>query len=118
MLFKRIVTAIFVTFLISQAAIAAAPVVSELPVKLGDSVDDVKHAFNTTLDPEIIESAVPSPSQTRKKQLRLKTKGVWIFFEKERVVTYRVDAPFKGNIGGVKLGDDVTKLTVASRTIA
>lgn len=111
MLFKRVVTAVVLTFIINQAAIAEAPVVTDLPVKLGDSVDDVKHAFGTTLDPKLMESAIPSPSQTRKKQLRLKTKGVWVFFEKERVVTYRVDAPFKGNIGGVRIGDDVTKLT-------
>jgi len=109
--FKRFATAVFVTFLINQAAVAAAPAVTDLPVKLGDSVDDVKQAFGTTLDPEPMESAVPSPGQTKRKQLRLKTKGVWFFFEKERVVTYRVDVPFKGNVGGVKLGDDVTKLT-------
>ncbi|CAJ0813507.1 MULTISPECIES: hypothetical protein [Ralstonia] len=87
----------------------AAPVVTDLPVKLGDSVDDVKRALGTSLDPEQMDQL--APNLPKKKQLRLKTKGIWVFFEKDRVTTYRVDAPFKGSVGGVHVGDDVVTLT-------
>lgn len=92
-----------------HGTVFAAPTVTDLPIKLGDSVEDVKRALGTALDPEQMDQSIPN--LPKKKQLRLKTKGIWVFFEKDRVTTYRVDAPFKGSVGGVHIGDDVVTLT-------
>ena len=96
-----------------QGAAFAAPTVTDLPIKLGDPIDDVKRALGTSLDPEQIDQPIPTPTLPKKKQLRLKTKGIWVFFEKDRVTSYRVDAPFRGGVGGVHVGDDVVTLTKA-----
>lgn len=113
MQFRGLVAAVAVAVAcsVSHGALAAAPTITDLPVKLGDSVEDVKRALGTTLEPEPMESAVPNmPGRPKKFQLRLKTRGIWVFFEKDRVVTYRIDAPFRGTVGGVKIGDDISKL--------
>ncbi|MCO5400808.1 hypothetical protein [Ralstonia soli] len=107
----RLAAAMATLLLACHGTAFAAPTVTDLPVKLGDSVDDVKRALGTTLDPEPMDQ--PNPALPKKKQLRLKTKGIWVFFEKDRVTTYRVDAPFKGSVGGVHVGDDVVTLTKA-----
>ncbi|ALF86582.1 MULTISPECIES: hypothetical protein [Ralstonia solanacearum species complex] len=107
---RRFVTAAAaVLCLACQSTAFAAPTITDLPIKLGDTVDEVKRALGTALDPEPIDQ--PNPMLPKKKQLRLKTKGIWVFFEKDRVTTYRVDAPFKGSIGGVHIGDDIVTLT-------
>jgi hypothetical protein len=40
----------------------------------------------------------------------LKTRGVWVFFTKGKVTSIRLDMPFAGNIGGIKLGDSSSKI--------
>lgn len=103
--------AAMVTLLLACHGTAFAATTTELPIKLGDSVDDVKRALGTTLEPEQMDQL--APNLPKKKQLRLKTKGIWVFFEKDRVTAYRVDAPFKGSVHGVHVGDDFVTLKKA-----
>ena len=85
------------------AAVAAAQqrAIEGLPIKLGDSIETVKAALGTALEPEAYRSAAQRNART----LRLKTKGIWVFFDQDgRAYNIRLDAPFDGNVGGVKIG--------------
>jgi len=77
--------------------------IESLPIKLGDTYEQVKAAYQTPLEPE------PAPSTVKgATQLRLKTKGVWFFFNKDgKIYTIRLESPFPGSIGGVRIGDKV-----------
>lgn len=77
--------------------------ISGLPIKPGDSIEKVKAALVTDLEPEPFDK---NANQKNLKQLRLKTKGIWVFFNQfGDVETIRLDAPFPGNIGGVGIGN-------------
>lgn len=81
--------------------------VEGLPVALGDSIKQVQTAFATQLEPEHYDSPLAKDGYT----LRLRTKGVWTFFDKSgKARTIRLDAPFEGSVGGVKLGDSAATL--------
>lgn len=72
-----------------------------LPIKLGDSVEKVRAALGTTLEPESFTRAAEGDA----KALRLKTKGIWVFFDREgRTYGIRLEPPFAGNAAGVKIG--------------
>ena len=87
---------------VSGLALAQTKTIEGLPIRPGDSIEKVKTALRTTLEPEESKSAL----QRNTKQLRLKTKGIWAFFDPDgRVYNIRLDAPFRGNVGGVKIGD-------------
>lgn len=87
---------------LATGAFAQGKRIEGLPIKLGDSVEAVRAALGTTLEPDPAKSALPSGA----KQLRLKTKGIWVFFDSnDRTYTIRLDAPFAGNVAGVKIGD-------------
>jgi hypothetical protein len=78
-----------------------------LPVWIGDSSQQVKDAYQTQLEPEPVATAAIKGTT----QLRLKTKGVWFFFNREdKIYSIRIEAPFPNAIRGVKIGDSVTKL--------
>ena len=103
----RLATLFFVSACIATAAQAQQAKTEGLPIKLGDSVSQMQSAFQTSIEPEPYESAVNKGGSV----LRLRTKGVWTFFNKEgKVQTIRLDAPFKGNVGGVKIGDPLRTL--------
>lgn len=101
-----------ITIFASVAAAQAATVIEGVPVKIGDSVENVQQALGTNLQPEKKEdtTSFASIKPSHKSALRLKTKGIWVFFEKGKVYTIRVDKPFSGNVGGVKLGDPSSKI--------
>ncbi len=89
----------------------AAPVKIEgLPIKIGDTVETVQKGLNTDVEPEKVEKAIETPFTKKQTQIHLKTKGIWVFFEKSKVYVIRVDRPFTGNVGGVKLGDPSSKI--------
>lgn len=82
--------------------------VSDLPVKLGDSVESVQASLRTDAKPEPSQSAVTQGATA----LRLRTRGIWVFFDKEgKTYLIRLDAPFVGNIRGVKIGSTNAFLT-------
>jgi len=77
-----------------------------VPVGLGDTVQEVKAELRTNMEPEEMATTPPSSSAERKTFIRLKTKGIWTFFNSAgRVDTIRLDAPFAGTVGGVRIGD-------------
>ena len=79
------------------------------PIKLGDTVENVKQVLNTPLDPEKDESPIAAlPSTTT--SIHLKTRGIWVTFNTARAVrAVRFDAPFKDAIKGVRIGDSQEK---------
>ncbi len=97
-----------IALLCATSAVSAVEIVG-MPVKLGTTVEEVQKALNTTMEPEEMNSAIPS--SVKKTQLRLKTKGIWVFFEKGKTNTIRIDPPFSGSVGGIKLGDPSAKIT-------
>lgn len=104
---KRIAAAAVFLGLFSGLAISQTAQIVGLPVKLGDPVETVKSALQTSLDPDESSSA----TYTNSKALRLKTKGIWVFFDREnRVRSIRLDAPFSGNVGGIKIGESLALL--------
>jgi hypothetical protein len=85
---------------------SAQPQIEGLPIKFGDTYEKVREVYQTDLRPESTQSAVRGATA-----LRLKTKGVWFFFNREgKIYTIRLDAPFAGHIGGVKIGDSATTM--------
>jgi hypothetical protein len=86
---------------------AASPIVEGLPVWIGDTSDKVRDVYQTKLEPEPNETSLLKGTTA----LRLKTKGVWFFFTREgKIYTIRLEAPFPGTIGGVKIGDTASKM--------
>jgi len=82
--------------------------VDGLPVRLGDTYDQVKEAYHTPLEAEPVEGV---PALRGATNLHLKTKGVWFFFDRsERIITIWLHAPFPGTVAGVKIGDTVSKM--------
>jgi hypothetical protein len=85
----------------------AEPAIEGLPVTLGDTLAKVQATYNTTLEAEPYKSSVNSNGTA----LRLKSKGVWLFFNSDgRIVTIRLDAPFAQGIGGIKIGSTVEQM--------
>ncbi|MCW3480875.1 hypothetical protein OL229_15110 [Neisseriaceae bacterium JH1-16] len=106
----RIAKTIITTIILSLSLTAQAEVkMHGLPIKIGDTVEEVQKALGTRMEPEPYQSP-GTQTAVKKLQLRLKTKGVWVIFEKEKATTIRMDAPFAGNIEGVKLGDSERKI--------
>lgn len=99
-------------------AMSAFAQASNLPfnLMLGDDVATVKAKLNTNTDPEPMprNPALPAGAfdiNKGKTILHLRTKGLWTFFDKDgKLETIRLDAPFDGDVKGVKLGDDDKKL--------
>jgi len=89
-----------------STAHAAGMPIEGLPIKIGDTVDDLQKVFGAKLEPQPVKSTSP----IQRTAIRLKTKGIWAFFEKGKIVTLRVDPPFSGAILGVKLGDPLSRL--------
>ena len=105
----------FVFIFPAMSALAQA---ANLPFKLalGDDVATVKSKLGTNIDPEpmprnpVLPAAAPDVNRG-KTILHLRTKGVWAFFDKDgKLEIIRLDAPFNGDVRGVKLGDDENKL--------
>jgi len=98
-------TCVVLVFCLGINAAAAQYRIEGLPIQVGDTYDEVKAAYQTDLKPQ----PMSTPGSTG---LRLKTKGVWFFFGEEGAIyTIRLDAPFAGNIGGVKIGDSFDVMT-------
>jgi hypothetical protein len=77
-----------------------------LPISIGDTVDKVKEVYQTNLEPESENTAMRGTTS-----LRLKTKGVWFFFNRDgKIYTIRIESPFRGKINGVKIGDTAAKM--------
>ena len=58
----------------------------------------------------LLPANVPDPNKG-KTVLHLRTKGIWVFFNPTgKVDTIRLDAPFAGDVLGVKLGDTVKQV--------
>lgn len=88
-----------------------------LDIKIGDSVAAVKAVLKTDLAPKMMERNPALPPNVPdmnagKSVLHLATKGIWVFFDQVgKVYTIRLDAPFAGDVKGIRLGDDLAKLT-------
>ena len=100
---------IVLVILTTNTASAQSNKISGLPIRLGDSIEKVKAEIGTDIEPEEVQETTSrfatSTQKEKKQQLRLKTKGIWVFFDKSgRVYTIRLEAPFAGNVDGVEIG--------------
>jgi hypothetical protein len=78
-----------------------------VPVAIGDSIESVRSALNTTAEAQPMQSAISKNN----KELRLRTRGLWVFFDdKGAAYNVRLDAPFAGSFGGVKIGDSYAQM--------
>jgi hypothetical protein len=100
----------------AQPALAQTAPLPGLGFKLGDDVATVKAALRTDANPEptprnpLLPPNVPDINRG-KSALHLRTRGIWAFFDATGTVyTVRLDAPFAGNVLGVKLGDPVQQV--------
>jgi hypothetical protein len=74
----------------------------DLRISIGDTLAKVKEVLSTSLEPRPYKSDT-SQNTT---MLHLTTKGVWVFFDRAgNVSMIRLDAPFAGEIGGVRIKD-------------
>ena len=86
--------------------------ISEMPViRFGNTVESVQQALHTSLEPEKDDQVgPPSLNASSKTHLRLKTRGIWVFFNNGKVYNVRLEAPFAGSVGNVKIGDASDKI--------
>jgi hypothetical protein len=79
---------------------------TECAISKGDSVDKVKQFYRIPVDPQ--EIAPPAPFRY---QYHLGEYGIWVFFDElKQVSSLRFDAPFRGRIGGIAIGDTADRL--------
>lgn len=97
-------------------ALAQLNALPNIDFKLGDDVATVKSVLKTDIEPEYmipraeIRTGMP-PSLTDTTMIHLRTRGIWAFFDKDgHVKTIRVDAPFRGDILGLQIGDAVDQM--------
>jgi hypothetical protein len=79
-----------------------------LGFKLGDDIAVVRANLHTNQDTEPLSEVFVMPFNTvnaGKTVLHLRAKGVWVYLKKDTVESIKLDAPFGGSIGGIKLGD-------------
>lgn len=101
----------------AQWSVAQTAPLPVLGFKLGDDVTTVKAALKTNVEPEPMAKNPLLPANAfdinrGKTVLHLRTKGIWVFFSPTGTVdTIRLDAPFAGDVLGVKLGDTVKHVT-------
>lgn len=108
--------ALLATLTSAQVSLAQTVPLPDLGFKLGDDVSTVKAALKTTVETEpmarnaALPPGIPDPNKG-KSILHLRTRGVWAFFNASgNVESIRLDAPFVGNVLGIKLGDDANKI--------
>ena len=102
---RLIVALIFVSASFGQL-LAEEANIEGMPIKIGDTYDRVKQAYDTSLTPEPVRSIHDGETG-----VHLKTRGVWFFFAKDgRIDTIRLDAPFQGAVNGVRIGDTTARL--------
>ncbi|MDB5775211.1 MAG: hypothetical protein JWP38_1344 [Herbaspirillum sp.] len=76
--------------------------VYDVPVKLGDTIEQIRTAYQTAIEPE----PANIPGRPTAKSLRISSKGTWFFFDETgKIYTIRLDTPFQGRVAGVKIGD-------------
>jgi hypothetical protein len=79
---------------------------TECAIAQGDSLDKVKQFYRIPVDPQ--KSEPPTPYRYL---YHLGQYGVWVFFDEQlRVSNLRFDAPFRGQIGGVAIGDAAARV--------
>lgn len=73
-----------------------------LRVSVGDTLAKVREVLAIPVEPRPFQSASPESAT----MFRLPTKGMWLFFNRAgNVSMIRLDAPFAGEIGGVRIKD-------------
>lgn len=90
--------------------------VEGLNFKLGDDLNVVKKALQTSIEPEPVDSGsgIFNGVVTVRSVLFLRSKGIKVFFnKKDAVESIRIEPPFAGAVYGVKLGDTGTSLRSA-----
>ncbi len=86
----------------------ALPLYAEgLPIKIGDTVEAIQKAYATTLEPEPYKVGMNNAGT----KLHLKKEGVVVIFDAQgRASTIRLEAPFSGDIRGVKIGSSKAQI--------
>ncbi|MHB1238117.1 MAG: hypothetical protein ACYCY7_11220 [Gallionella sp.] len=88
-----------------------------LKFKLDDDINTVKSALHTDMSPEPMPRNPLLPPTAYdvnkgKTVIHLRSKGIWVFFDPAgKAQTIRLDAPFADTVLGIKLGDNVDKIT-------
>jgi hypothetical protein len=83
-------------------------IVEGLTLRLGDSVDQVRKALDSTLVPEpVVLPGIPKPPPflAHDTQIQFKTRGLVVTFREQRVIAIRIEPPFRGGLQGLHLGD-------------
>jgi hypothetical protein len=76
----------------------------DLPVKPGDTIEQVRTAYHTSAEPEPINIS----NKPGAKVLRLQSEGVLFLFDQTgKIYTIRLKAPFQGSVKGVKIGESL-----------
>jgi hypothetical protein len=76
----------------------------DVPVKLGDTIEKAKTAYQTVVEPK----PANIPERPAVKFLQVPGKGTWLFFDEAgEIYTIRLERPFQGQVVGVKIGDSL-----------
>jgi hypothetical protein len=79
---------------------------TECTISKGDSVDKVRQFYRVPVDPQEMAPQIPY-----RYQYHLEQYGIWVFFDElKQVSSLRFDAPFRGRIGGIAIGDTADRL--------
>jgi hypothetical protein len=103
---KQVVIIFALIFHIGSAQ-AQPPKAEGVPIKIGDTLETVQKAYETTRGPEPYMVGTKNAGT----QLHLASNGVLVVFDEQgKVKTIRLEAPFSGNIGGVKIGSSQSQI--------
>jgi hypothetical protein len=101
------ILSLFISMNFAAVTAQAAAIIEGMPLHTGDTLDKVREIYKTDKQPEPYKTTI----EEGKTELRLRTKGVWFFFDKDnKIYTIRLDAPFAGAINGVRIGDSREKM--------
>jgi hypothetical protein len=78
------------------------------PFSKGDPASKVKQFYELASEPQRLEKPIPDGTAF---QYHVEQYGVWVFFDSALLTrTVRFDAPFRGQIRGVSIGDDADRV--------
>ena len=111
-LIRSLLVIVFCALLCGTASAQQAKV-EGLNFKLGDNVDTVKTALQTTSDPEPLryDTSIPNHPNKGKTLINLQTRGIQVVFSKNGILeNIRLSTPYEGTVAGIKIGDPETKV--------
>ena len=111
---KLLIAALLTVYVLIDPALAQSDafLFTQCRISKGDPADKVMTLYGVSGAPERLTGASPAGATF---QYHLERYGIWVFFDEHLTVrSLRFDAPFRGRIAGVAIGDDAEQVRRAN----